>query len=102
MSVWGAGGGLGQMSCKLAGLGHRALLNDISGEMLALAVQEIDRAGLDVNFRPGLRVAFDYLGKDIKAQRSNDDLLAIENLLREQDAFWRLGRYVHFIAMKPV
>jgi S-adenosylmethionine-dependent methyltransferase len=46
MSVWDAGNGLGQMSCKLAGLGHRVLLNDISTEMLGLAGQEIDRAGL--------------------------------------------------------
>ena len=59
-------------------------------------------AWLEVNFRAGVRVAFDYLGKDLKAQRSNDNLLAIENLLREQEAFWSLRRYVHSIAMKPV
>ena len=208
MSVWDAGGGLGQMSCKLAEKGHRVLLNDLSGKMLTLAGQVIDRAGLktidirqssiqsqsaegqnfdlivchavlewcaqpqatldrllsclkpgayvslavynvnavimmnvlkgnfnkalsgdheghpgsltppspqdplevmrwlegaglEVKFRAGVRVAFDYLGKDLKAQRSNEDLLAVENLLREQDAFWGLGRYVHFIAWKP-
>jgi S-adenosylmethionine-dependent methyltransferase len=61
----------------------------------------LEAVGLDVKFRAGVRVAFDYLGKDLKARRSNDDLLAVENLLREQEAFWGLGRYVHFIAMKP-
>jgi S-adenosylmethionine-dependent methyltransferase len=61
----------------------------------------LEAVGLDVKFRAGARVAFDYLGKDLKARRSNDDLLAVENLLREQEAFWGLGRYVHFIAMKP-
>jgi S-adenosylmethionine-dependent methyltransferase len=54
-------------------------------------------AGLDVKFCAGVRVAFDYLGKDLKTRRSNDDLLAIENLLREQVPFWGLGRYVHLL-----
>ena len=62
----------------------------------------LEVAGLEINFRARVRVAFDCLGKSLKAERSNDDLLAIENLLREQEAFWRLGRYVHFIAMKPL
>lgn len=208
LSVWDAGGGLGQMSCKLATLGHRVLLNDISAEMLALAGQEIEQlgldsvtvklssiqqqaaegqnydvivchavlewlseprdalacllrclkpggylslavyninavimmnvlkgnfikalsgehaghaggltppspqnptevsqylqsAGLDLRLRAGVRVAFDYLDKDIRAQRSTEDLLAVENFMREQEAFWQLGRYVHFVAAKP-
>jgi S-adenosylmethionine-dependent methyltransferase len=208
LSVWDAGGGLGQMSMKLAGQGHKVVLSDISAGMLALAEQEIkgsglqsieirqsaiqseaakghsydlivchavlewvadpratlealllclqpgaylslavynvnaaillnvlkgnfnkalsedhaghpgsltppspldphevkgwlQQAGLNVSFRAGVRVAFDYLAKDIKASRSDADLMAVESFLREQEAFWALGRYVHFIAVKP-
>lgn len=208
LSVWDAGGGLGQMSLRLAALGHNVLLNDISAEMLALAGQSIEKsglqtielrhssiqsqaaeeqkfdlivchavlewlsdpraalecllgclkpggrlslaiyninsvimmnvlkgnfnkalsgehsghvgsltppspqdpaevlvwleaAGMQVKFRAGVRVAYDYLGRELKEQRSSDDLLKVENFLREQEAFWRLGRYVHFIAVKP-
>ena len=207
-SVWDAGGGLGQMSLKLAAQGHKVLLTDISAEMLALAEQAIantglqsieirqasiqseaaegrcydlivchavlewlsdpqatlekllqclkpgaylslavynvnaaimmnvlkgnfnkalsgdhaghpgsltppsplnphevkawlETAGLSVVYRAGVRVAFDYLGKELKAQRSNEDMIAVESFLREQEAFWALGRYVHFIAVKP-
>jgi S-adenosylmethionine-dependent methyltransferase len=46
MSVWDAGGGLGQMSIRLAELGHSVLLNDISADMLELARKDIAAAGL--------------------------------------------------------
>ncbi|GAB3377226.1 methyltransferase domain-containing protein [Spongiibacter taiwanensis] len=40
LQVWDAGGGLGQMSARLAGLGHNVLYSDISQEMLAAFVEE--------------------------------------------------------------
>lgn len=45
-AVWDAGGGLGQMSIRLAGHGHSVLLNDISAEMLDVARSDITQAGL--------------------------------------------------------
>lgn len=46
LAVWDAGGGLGQMSIRLAELGHQVLLNDISADMLAIAEQDIAVAGV--------------------------------------------------------
>ncbi|MBW2940732.1 methyltransferase domain-containing protein [Zhongshania aquimaris] len=46
MSIWDAGGGLGQMSVRMAELGHSVLLNDISSDMLELARHSISQAGL--------------------------------------------------------
>jgi len=46
LAVWDAGGGLGQMSIRLAELGHHVLLNDISADMLAIAEQDIVVAGV--------------------------------------------------------
>jgi S-adenosylmethionine-dependent methyltransferase len=46
LSVWDAGGGLGQMSIRLAAQGHTVLLNDISAEMLDVARSDAAQAGL--------------------------------------------------------
>lgn len=46
LSVWDAGGGLGQMSIRLAAQGHTVLLNDISTEMLDVARSDVAQAGL--------------------------------------------------------
>lgn len=46
MSIWDAGGGLGQMSIRLAQLGHSVLLNDISADMLDVARRDIESNGL--------------------------------------------------------
>ncbi len=46
LAVWDAGGGLGQMSVRLAELGHHVHLNDISADMLAIAKQDIVAAGV--------------------------------------------------------
>jgi len=46
LRILDAGGGLGQFSCKLAELGHEVVLCDLSQEMLSLARQELERAGV--------------------------------------------------------
>ncbi|MGO2496789.1 MAG: tRNA uridine 5-oxyacetic acid(34) methyltransferase CmoM [Vibrio litoralis] len=51
LSVLDAGGGLAQMSQKIAQLGHQVTLCDISSEMLALAHQGIESNGLSSQFR---------------------------------------------------
>jgi S-adenosylmethionine-dependent methyltransferase len=210
LSIWDAGGGLGQMSMRCAELGHAVALNDVSADMLEIARQSVDQnasltkqiniynqsiqafaeqtdqrfdvivchavlewlqdaehvvellcdklkpggvlslafyninanvfmnvlkgnfnkalsgdfAGhpgsltppcpqhpeqvlnwlqgnkLEVISKTGVRVAFDYLRRDLREQRSDEDIIKVENFLRQQEGFWALGRYVHFIASK--
>ncbi|CAA0079239.1 tRNA 5-carboxymethoxyuridine methyltransferase [Zhongshania aliphaticivorans] len=49
LAVWDAGGGLGQMATRIATQGHSVLLNDISADMLTLAREDIETAGLGAN-----------------------------------------------------
>ena len=49
MSVWDAGGGLGQMSIRVAERGHSVLLNDISADMLNVARNDLEMAGIRSN-----------------------------------------------------
>ncbi|MCL9782380.1 tRNA uridine 5-oxyacetic acid(34) methyltransferase CmoM [Vibrio sp. S4M6] len=51
LQVLDAGGGLAQMSQKLAKLGHQITLCDLSSEMLQLAKQEIEKNGLSNAYR---------------------------------------------------
>ncbi|PAU39261.1 tRNA uridine 5-oxyacetic acid(34) methyltransferase CmoM [Vibrio coralliilyticus] len=51
LDVLDAGGGLAQMSQKLAKLGHRVALCDLSLEMLQLAKQDIEKNGLLEQYR---------------------------------------------------
>lgn len=51
LEVLDAGGGLAQMSQKLAKLGHRIALCDLSSEMLQLAKQDIEKNGLLEQYR---------------------------------------------------
>ncbi|MGF1753725.1 tRNA uridine 5-oxyacetic acid(34) methyltransferase CmoM, partial [Vibrio makurazakiensis] len=51
LEVLDAGGGLAQMSQKIAALGHKVALCDLSSEMLALAEQDIAKNGLLEQYR---------------------------------------------------
>ena len=51
LDILDAGGGLAQMSQKLAKLGHRVTLCDLSSEMLRLAEQDIEKNGLLEQYR---------------------------------------------------
>ncbi|WP_105901915.1 tRNA uridine 5-oxyacetic acid(34) methyltransferase CmoM [Vibrio gangliei] len=51
LSILDAGGGLAQVSQKLAQLGHQICLCDVSSEMLALARQDVEKNLLSANFR---------------------------------------------------
>ena len=210
LSVWDAGGGLGQFSLRLAALGHRVLLSDISADMLAeaeltlaadpAAAERIERrcesiqsiaeknadydvivchavlewlaqpeatlaqllsclrpggwlsllvynrngliltnlqkgnfrklmrgelageaggltppepqdpvqvaqwvraGGLEEVSRLGVRVAYELLRPELRAERSLDDLLAMERRYGAQEPFASLGRYFHLIARRP-
>ncbi|MFB9214956.1 tRNA uridine 5-oxyacetic acid(34) methyltransferase CmoM [Vibrio sinaloensis] len=51
LEILDAGGGLAQMSQKLAKLGHQVALCDLSSEMLQLAKQDIEKNGLFAQYR---------------------------------------------------
>ena len=51
LQVLDAGGGIGQISQKIAALGHHVTLCDLSSEMLTLAEQEIAKNGLVEQYR---------------------------------------------------
>lgn len=51
LTILDAGGGLAQMSQKLARLGHQVALCDLSSEMLQLAEQDIAKNGLLAQYR---------------------------------------------------
>jgi S-adenosylmethionine-dependent methyltransferase len=51
LNILDAGGGLAQMSQKLAKLGHNVRLCDVSQEMLALAKKDIHTNGLDEHYQ---------------------------------------------------
>lgn len=51
LHILDAGGGLGQLSQKLAAQGHQVTLCDLSGEMLKLAEQDIANNGLLAQYR---------------------------------------------------
>lgn len=67
LSVLDAGGGFGQLSFDLAELGHRAVLSDISKEMLFLAKQ----AHQEKNFDVTVSERFDYLHAPIQALKNH-------------------------------
>lgn len=212
LAVWDAGGGLGQMSVRLAELGHQVHLNDISADMLAIAQQAIttagvgerlvlehgsiqtvvdspakqqafdlvlchavlewvkepreviaalvagmrpgahlslmfynlnaliisnmakgnlyklrdrdfaghpggltppaprqpqemiallEAAGLEVVAKRGIRLVYDLMPRAVRAERSIDDVLALEWQYGDQEPFWALGRYVHLLCRLP-
>ncbi len=212
LAVWDAGGGLGQMSVRLAELGHQVHLNDISADMLAIAQQAIttagvgerlvlehgsiqtvvdspakqqafdlvlchavlewvkepreviaalvagmrpgahlslmfynlnaliisnmakgnlyklrdrdfaghpggltppaprqpqemiallEAAGLEVVAKRGIRLVYDLMPRAVRAERSVDDVLALEWQYGDQEPFWALGRYVHLLCRLP-
>ncbi|SJL83272.1 tRNA uridine 5-oxyacetic acid(34) methyltransferase CmoM [Vibrio palustris] len=51
LNILDAGGGLAQLSQKLAHLGHKVTLCDLSANMLSLAKQSIEHAGLQDHYR---------------------------------------------------
>ena len=51
LTVLDAGGGIGQLSQKIAVLGHQVTLCDLSHEMLLLAEQDVTKNGLSQHYR---------------------------------------------------
>lgn len=49
----------------------------------------------------GVRVVYDYLGKELQQERSLDDIIEMERLHSRQEPFRSLGRYIHVICKAP-
>lgn len=54
--------------------------------------------GLTTLSRTGVRIIYDYLSRDIRAQRSFEDILEMERRFCRQEPFLALGRYMHVLA----
>ncbi len=58
----------------------------------------LESMGLSVQARTGVRILYDYLPREILAQRSFEDILDMERRHCHQEAFIELGRYIHVLA----
>lgn len=47
--------------------------------------------------KTGIRVLYDYLKKDLKENRSFEDIIEIESIYAHQEPFNMMGRYIHYI-----
>lgn len=47
--------------------------------------------------KTGIRVLYDYMHKDIKANRSIEDIIKMESIYAHQSPFNMMGRYIHYI-----
>jgi len=52
--------------------------------------------------RTGVRIIYDYLSREIRDQRSVEDILEMERRYCRQEAFIALGRYIHVLAQAKV
>lgn len=58
---------------------------------------------MDIHCRSGVRVIHDYLKKgSLSTEYSDAGLIEMELKYSREPAFLRLGRYVHFVAQKPL
>ena len=80
--------------------GHPGSLTPTHPQEPDEVLTQLQNEGLTVLRCAGVRVVYDYLRRELREQRSVDNISAMEDALRLQPAFWRLGRYCHFIARR--
>lgn len=61
----------------------------------------LERAGLQLLAKRGVRLCYDLMPRAVRAERSVADMLAIDWQYGAQEPFWQLGRYVHLLVRKP-
>lgn len=64
-------------------------------------VQQLEALGLQVLGRRSMRFALDLMPRAVRAQRSLDDVMAVEWQYGAREPYWQLGRYVHLVCRKP-
>jgi len=62
----------------------------------------LEAIGLKILSRTGVRIIYDYLSREIRDQRSVEDILEMERRYCRQEAFIALGRYIHVLAQAKV
>lgn len=65
-------------------------------------LEAVQSMGLTVTAKRGIRLCYDLMPRAVRAQRSVEDMLAIDWQYGAQEPFWQLGRYVHLLCRKPV
>lgn len=68
------------------------LLEDVNAWLEAL--------GLRILSRTGVRIVYDYLPREIREQRSLNDIIEMERRFCRQEPFVALGRYIHVLAQR--
>jgi S-adenosylmethionine-dependent methyltransferase len=58
----------------------------------------LEALGLTVLSRTGVRIIYDYLSREIREQRSLEDIIEMERRFCRQEPFVALGRYMHVLA----
>ena len=54
-------------------------------------------AGVEILLRSGVRVVYDYLSKELREQRSLDDIIEMEKMHARHEPYRSMGRYIHVI-----
>ncbi len=62
----------------------------------------LDAIGLTVLSRTGVRIIYDYLSRELREQRSLEDIIEMERRFCRQEPFIGLGRYMHVVAQAKV
>ena len=59
------------------------------------------QSGLEVIGKRSVRFALDFMPRALRAERSLDDVMAVEWQFGNREPYWQLGRYVHLVCRKP-
>ncbi len=64
-------------------------------------IELLQQAGLEVLAKRGIRLVYDLMPRAVRAERSIDDVQALEWQYGAEEPFWSLGRYVHLLCRLP-
>ena len=63
-------------------------------------ISALQARGVDIVARRGVRLSYDMMSRSLRAERSVDDMLAIDWQYGAREPFWALGRYVHLLCRR--
>lgn len=64
-------------------------------------LRELENLGLEIVARRAVRLSYDLMPRAVRAERSVEDMLAIDWQYGAREPYWALGRYVHLLCRKP-
>ncbi|MBB3047552.1 S-adenosylmethionine-dependent methyltransferase [Litorivivens lipolytica] len=67
----------------------------------ARLVTVLEQLGLEVCSRRSMRFALDFMPRAVRAERSLEDVMAVEWQFGNREPYWQLGRYVHLVCRCP-